>query len=465
VAFSPRGDLLAAVLLDDSVRIWGSDGASRAVLSSPHRERHVRGISFSPKGDLFATAGWDGTARFWNADGSPRGEPIEANFNIVLSVSFSPAGDRLATTGKDDRVRIWNSNGTLWSEFPRGSRDRVTTIALAKDSPMLAAADDRGQVRLWNFDGAPLAKPLAAHKGPVNAVAFSPVGDIVVSAGRNDRIMRLWNVKGGTPVDGPLTVGPRVEALVFSPQGDALAVATAPFQLWRQSKLLWKQPLRSADRVQSISFSPRGDFIVTGTYLGDLQVWNLDGSPRTLALKQKWEYIAAVAVAPGGDYFAAVNGGGEQRIFSLFNLDGSPRGAPLEGGFGWISALAFSPGGQLVSGGEDGVVRFWTLPSRQVETIDVGLPINQLGFWHDVLWVRADGESVFFYDTQRKLRASVLLRSAAALAFSEDGWYGGGGQLSRYVRVFRESGEVLSEEEAARYMSSSRLMASLTDRR
>src|SRR5262249_39101590 len=107
VAFLPDGDGVAAVLFDTSLRLWGLDGAPRAVVPQPHQKKTVRALAFSPQGDAFATGGFDGIVHWWNPDGSPRNS-VQASEDIVLALAISPRGDRFATTGRDDRLRIWN---------------------------------------------------------------------------------------------------------------------------------------------------------------------------------------------------------------------------------------------------------------------------------------------------------------------------------------------------------------------
>jgi WD40 repeat protein len=462
VAVSPQGDVIVAGLFDHSLHFWSGDGAERAVLPNPHRQRHVRSIWFSPKGDLVATAGWDGTVRLWKLDGSPYRQPVEAHLNIVFSVSFSADGTRLATTGFDNLVRIWKTNGTREIELPHGHEDRVTTVAVDANAPVLATAYQAGVLRLWDFDGSPHGAALTGHQGFVQALAFSPQG--ILASAASDGSLRLWSPDGALRGE-TLRFGkgerPRSKIdLMFSPNGDVLAVGAAPFQLFDQKQRLWEGRLRTTDWVRAIAFSPRGDFIVTGSAFGDIQVWNLDGSTRAGPLKQKTEYITAVAMAPDGNYFAAVVG--SSPTITLFNLDITPRGTPLEGHFGTVHALAFSPDGRLASGGDDGTVRLWTLPSGKVETIDVGLPISQLGYRGDVLWVRA-AESVFFYAPNRTLLGTILLRDDAALAYTPDGWYSGANE--KFVRVFDDAGNALPAAEAAKRNDPGRVVKAITNGR
>jgi WD domain, G-beta repeat len=115
----------------------------------------------------------------------------------------------------------------------------VNAVAFSPDGKLLATAGDDGTVRLWNpSTGQPVGAPILASTGPgnyVHAVAFSPDGKLLASAD-GDGTVRLWNPSTRQRVGAPLPADPggNVVAVAFSPDGTLLASAAADgtVRLW-----------------------------------------------------------------------------------------------------------------------------------------------------------------------------------------------------------------------------------------
>ena len=244
VAFSPNGDMLA------SQRRW-----NRAALGSGHRgpdRRTLKGHSNGGVGRVQLGRGAAGhrrlgqDVRLWDpATGAQVGEPLTGHTSGVFSIAFSPERGPAGLAGWDKTVRMWDpTSGTRWAASHR--HEHRVLRSLSPGGQLLASAFEDGEVQLWASNDAPplghslagltkVSRPPSARTetcwpppaatrrcgcgtrppGPrsgtpdrphrdVEAVAFSPDGDLLATAS-GDETVRLWDPATGTQVGAPLT--------------------------------------------------------------------------------------------------------------------------------------------------------------------------------------------------------------------------------------------------------------------
>ncbi|GHH73446.1 hypothetical protein GCM10018781_37820 [Kitasatospora indigofera] len=287
------------------------------------------------------------------------------------ALAFAPDGRTLTVTGGNGVTRIWDPGTRRTTPaLPDPLPGTAGGVLLSADGRTLAGADGN-KVRLTEV--ATGRTPATLTHGNflqnVTAMAFSPDGRTLATAGGDDRI-RGWEVATGRPAF-TLARAPHTTALAFSPDGTVLAGVGGPpdggadggsVRFWNTATgvLLTSLAQHENGYAGSAAFSPDG---LTLAFSAGRVVRFVDVAQGRLGDGRLTGHSRDINdLAFGRDGRTLATAGGDRTV-RLWNLSSGRTFATLTEHDGAVRDLAFSPDGLLLAtAGADRTARLWTVP-------------------------------------------------------------------------------------------------------
>jgi WD40 repeat protein len=415
VAYSRDGKRIAAGGAAGEIVLWNAETGEKvrtieSGAGAPGVGDGVRRVAFSPDGKRLAAACGDGAVRVWSAETGAvaPGECLHRfGPDFALDVAFDPDGKRLAACWRNGAVRVWDAETGEQRNFFRGEGNGYTGVAFSPDGKWLAAAHMDYHVRVLDLATNQVRHVLRTEREMLGSAAFSPDGRLV-AAGSTKGAVWVWDAETGRELhtlsrpDGNSVTGKHIHAVAFSPDSRRIASAhmNGMVTIWRISGggsdpvVVQKHP----HLIHAVAFSRDGKWGVSvggamaalpasgpapgkvgpraPTVWGDVQVWDAVTGREKFKLPDQKQIIRSAVFSPDSRFLVTI-GGGTNTLYRLKATPGEVKVWDVDTGQEQMSlpdqgaaplCVAFSPDGKdIATGGADGVVRFWEVPSARPE--------------------------------------------------------------------------------------------------
>lgn len=321
LAFGADSGGLLTASEDHQLKLWKTGDWSQTS-SVELADRLPSAACSLPGARKFAVGDSQGRVAIWNAD------TMDAPATLIEGVeSAEPTAKIVAMAASGDAATLYVANGSSVRAFATGSREprytidgpgEVNAMALSPDGAVLATAGQDQQIRLWNTaDGKPAAQPvLAGFDAPVTSVAFVNSGQIVAGA-TNGRVLVLDVATGIASQAFAQHQGNVAFAGVIAGEPPQ-AVTGAQGHSFMQWPLLPHHvaTLPSANVAALVPLSGEGMQVVVANKEGLAQQWDLLAG----AVVKEYQHGSPITAAAASGDGARLATAGEDQVVRLWNM-------------------------------------------------------------------------------------------------------------------------------------------------
>jgi WD40 repeat protein len=278
IAFSPDGKSIATTS-GEELRIWeASSGRELRRFTGQHNT--IRAVAFAPDGKMLASSGNGGTLQLWDMQTGREIRRVPGLSGLLPPVAFAPDGKSFAA-GDTTGIRLWDlAIGQDVPQFPPLPNGPIDALCFGADGRTIAFSRENDVV-VWSLENHQTIKERS-----FKSWIFATAPDCkTVAVDGLDEAVRLWKLSDNAVIDIPPARAfrrdepPTIFAVAFSPDGKMLASAGD------DSRVTVRDPVTGKERtsfvghqatVLSLAFAPDSKTLASGSVDGTVLLWDLN---------------------------------------------------------------------------------------------------------------------------------------------------------------------------------------------
>lgn len=294
LAFRTDGNELAAGGYHE-ITVWNPTNG-KLVRRIKDVAQRTHGLAYNATGTLLAAAsgtpGKGGEVKLFDPANGSLIRTLGISSDSMLAVCFSSNANQVAAGGADNAIHIYDVASGKQTLLIEQHADWIMGLAFSPDGRQLVSASRDKTARVFDSETGELESTYVGHTEPVFAAAFSADGKTAYTAGRDKKI-HAWEVKDARKV-GELG-GCEDEVFRVIVQGEFIFSCSADKRA-RQHVAEKRELLRTftghTDFVYALAYHEPTRRLATGSYDGQVRIWNTDSGDVTMLFQASPGHLA-----------------------------------------------------------------------------------------------------------------------------------------------------------------------------